>query len=415
MNILIPMAGLGSRFTDFGFTINKYLLPIDKDLTTMIEKAITSLNAPPSTHFILIIREEGFIDQPLRDLLNSICQQNNYKCTILSTNKVTEGPTCTAYLAKELINNDVPLIISNSDQILDWNYSKFIDRASTADGCVLTYTPTYELTIGQKDKHSFVKCNESGTPVRYIEKVAISTEALVGTHYYKHGRLFIEAAEYTFRNNIRAPNGEFYISLTYQALVDLGYTTCTYHLSSIENFYTVGETGDYFTYYNKDNAVVISRDVSQIVVLTNNKVSVTENNDVVHIPTISDDGLEIHANKYIINTGAIPGNKRDTLPFTSYVRGWLIGDFEPALIRSTDIEVGILSHKKGEKWPFHYHSEATEINLLISGEMKVNGITIRCGDIFVFNKNIISCPDFIDDCTVLCVKIPSRPKDKHII
>ena len=416
MNIIIPMAGLGSRFSDYGFTINKYLLPINKQLDTMIEKAILSLCIPADCHFILIIREENCIDQPLRDLIHKICTQNNYKYTILSTNTVTEGPTCTSYLAKELIDNDTPLIISNSDQILDWNYSSFIDRASTFDGCVLTYTPTYPITIGQKDKHSFVKFNEDGIPIQYIEKIAISNEALVGTHYYKKGSLFIEAAEYTFRNNIRAPNGEFYISYTYQALLDMGLTTGTYRLTDSEHFYPVGEPGDYFTYYNThgNGAFHHENDINVIATLTDNRLAVRSTSECADEPIITIGDNTIHIDRYIITVNGMKA-MQNILPFQSYIRGWLIGDFEPSIVRTKDFEVGILTHKAGEKWPFHYHAHLDEINLLIKGEMRINNCNVSAGDVFVFNKNMISCPIFIEDCTVLCVKIPSLPKDKILL
>ena len=75
---------------------------------------------------------------------------------------------------------------------------------------------------------------------------------MVGVHFYKKGCHFIKATEYLFENNIRAPNGEFYLSYTYQAMLDLKYTVGTYLLSSIEKFYPVGEPNDYFNYYNKE-------------------------------------------------------------------------------------------------------------------------------------------------------------------
>ena len=52
--------------------------------------------------------------------------------------------------------------------------------------------------------------------------------------------------------------------------------------------------------------------------------------------------------------------------------GWFIGNFEPAIFKSKDFEVGILFHSKGEKWPKHYHKEAVEINVLITGKMIIN-------------------------------------------
>ena len=94
-------------------------------------------------------------------------------------------------------------------------------------------------------------------------------------------------------------------------------------------------------------------------------------------------------------------------------RGWFIGDFLPSVLRTNLFEVGILKHHKGEKWPKHFHAEATEYNVLINGSMTVNNNLIQEGEIFVLEKNEICNPIFHKDCTVLCVKVPSIPGDKY--
>lgn len=98
---------------------------------------------------------------------------------------------------------------------------------------------------------------------------------------------------------------------------------------------------------------------------------------------------------------------------SDYIRGWIIGNFTPSLIKTKQFEVGILSHKKGEDWPEHYHKVATEYNVLLEGSMNVNGRHIYKGDVFVIEKNETSKPTFFEDCTVLVVKIPSIPGDKY--
>lgn len=97
---------------------------------------------------------------------------------------------------------------------------------------------------------------------------------------------------------------------------------------------------------------------------------------------------------------------------TDYVRGWFIGDFEPTVLRTKDFEVGVLRHHKGEKWPSHYHKHSVEYNVLVSGKMIVQGKELNSGDVFVFEKGEIADPVFLEDCTVVCVKVPSIPSDK---
>ncbi len=97
---------------------------------------------------------------------------------------------------------------------------------------------------------------------------------------------------------------------------------------------------------------------------------------------------------------------------SDYIRGWFIGDFKPSVFRTKDFEVGVLTHPKGEKWPPHYHKEVVEYNVLVSGKMVVQGKELNSGDVFVFEKGEIADPIFLEDCTVVCVKIPSIPSDK---
>tara|TARA_R110000822_G_scaffold13216_1_gene47072 strand:- start:2292 stop:2615 length:324 start_codon:yes stop_codon:yes gene_type:complete len=95
------------------------------------------------------------------------------------------------------------------------------------------------------------------------------------------------------------------------------------------------------------------------------------------------------------------------------VGGWFIGDFEPSILKTKDFEVGVLSHKKGEDWPTHYHKEITEYNVLVSGKMIIAGETLSSGDIFVIAPNEIADPEFLEDCTVVVVKTPSVIGDKY--
>lgn len=94
-------------------------------------------------------------------------------------------------------------------------------------------------------------------------------------------------------------------------------------------------------------------------------------------------------------------------------RGWFVGNFEPSVYKTDQFEVGVLFHPKGEKWPKHFHKEAVEINVLISGKMVLNGEELTPGNIFLIEKNEIVEPEFLEDCTIICVKSPSVPGDKY--
>ena len=92
-------------------------------------------------------------------------------------------------------------------------------------------------------------------------------------------------------------------------------------------------------------------------------------------------------------------------------RGWFIGKFEPSVYKNENFEVGVLEHKKNEKWDFHCHDKTLEINVLLSGKMIINEEEILPNEIFIFEPKMLSVPKFIEDSKILCIKIPSH-KDK---
>ena len=96
-------------------------------------------------------------------------------------------------------------------------------------------------------------------------------------------------------------------------------------------------------------------------------------------------------------------------------KGWFIGNFPKAAFESKDFEVSWRIHPAGESWDLHYQENATEINLLISGEMVLNGVRLSSGDVFILDPYEITDVKFIKECSVVCVKTPSIPDDKIVV
>ena len=96
-----------------------------------------------------------------------------------------------------------------------------------------------------------------------------------------------------------------------------------------------------------------------------------------------------------------------------YIRGWIIGDFEPSILKTKDFEVGVITYKEGELKPPHIHKIATEYNVLLEGKVVIQGKELNKGDIFILKKGEIADPVFLDDCTILSVKVPSVLGDKY--
>ena len=99
----------------------------------------------------------------------------------------------------------------------------------------------------------------------------------------------------------------------------------------------------------------------------------------------------------------------------TFTRGWIIGDFENSLLRTKDFEICVRVHTKGEVYPAHVHKIITEYNVLISGHMTMCGVELHSGDTFIVEPNEVADPIFHEDCTIVCVKVPSIPNDKFNI
>jgi quercetin dioxygenase-like cupin family protein len=93
--------------------------------------------------------------------------------------------------------------------------------------------------------------------------------------------------------------------------------------------------------------------------------------------------------------------------------GWFIGDFEPSAYRTNNCEVCYKKHYKGEKWQTHVHKVATEVNYLVVGHMTIQDKDLKSGDVFVIEPNEIADPEFLEDCELVVVKVPSIIGDKY--
>ena len=165
MNVLIPMAGAGSRFSEAGYAFPKPLIEVNGK--PMIQAVVDNLAIDATYTFI--VQKEHYDKYSLEYLLNAISPT---KCNIVMVDGITEGAAVTALLAKKFIDNDEPLVMANSDQIVDWNSREFIyDLLSkNADGGIATFKSTHP-------KWSYAKINEYGIVSEVAEKKPISDNA----------------------------------------------------------------------------------------------------------------------------------------------------------------------------------------------------------------------------------------------
>lgn len=206
LNVLIPMAGAGSRFQQGGYTFPKPL--IDVKGKPMIQVVVENLNM--EANFIYVVQKEHREKYNLDTLLNLITPN----CKVVEVNGLTEGAACTALLAKEYIDNDAPLFFANSDQFVEWNSTEFMYKMNEtdADGGIVTFKATHP-------KWSFAKVNEEGLVTEVAEKNPISDTATVGYYYWKHGSDFVKYAEQMINKDIRV-NNEFYVCPVFNQAIE---------------------------------------------------------------------------------------------------------------------------------------------------------------------------------------------------
>jgi HAD superfamily hydrolase (TIGR01509 family) len=227
VNIVIPMAGLGSRFSKVGYTDPKPFIPvfnrpmirwvIENMMPSATQYGNTLVPAPATPVFHFIIRSEHATRAAV---LETICNELGVKWTITTVDQLTEGSACTVLLAKQHINSDTPLVIVNSDQWLDWEVNEFYRALlnPTYDGIISVFKQSDANDI----KWSYSKtCDDTPLVCRVDEKKYISEWATTGIYGWRRGSDFIQSAEEMIAKNIRT-NNEFYTCPAYNELIGRG-------------------------------------------------------------------------------------------------------------------------------------------------------------------------------------------------
>ena len=237
MNVLIPMAGAGSRFQQAGYTFPKPL--IDVEGKPMIQVVVDNLNIDAT--YIYVVQKEHREKYNLDTLLNLITPN----CKIVEVDGLTEGAACTTLLAKEYINNDAPLVMANSDQFIEWDSNEFMYKMveQKVDGGILTFHATHP-------KWSFAKIDEYGYVTKVAEKNPISDIATVGVYYWAKGSDYVKYAEQMINKNIRT-NNEFYTCPTFNEAIGDGKKIKTFNIKKMWGLGTPEDLKYYLENYNK--------------------------------------------------------------------------------------------------------------------------------------------------------------------
>jgi NDP-sugar pyrophosphorylase family protein len=225
------MAGLGSRFADKGYTKPKPLIDVDGE--PMIKRVVDSLGI--DGQYIFIVQKEHSVRYHLHDVLDEIVPG----CKIVEIDGLTDGAARTTLAAKDLIDNDTPLLIANSDQVIIWDSIVFSSLLHSVDAIAL-----FKAT---ESKWSYAVI-DGGRVTRVAEKQVISDNASVGIYGFQHGSDYVKYAEQMIDKDIRT-NNEFYICPVYNEAIADGRTVIPYF---VDEMHGIGTPEDLEAYLEKD-------------------------------------------------------------------------------------------------------------------------------------------------------------------
>ena len=237
INIVIPMAGASSRFQLAGYDLPKPFIDVKGKM--MIEHVLEGIQIPDAKYTLII--QQAFQNK-YRKKLDFLVK--NYKVQFVVVEKLTQGASCTALAAHEIINNDDMVVFVDSDNFFDNTvFRAFIQDAKVRhlDGSLLTFNTNNTC-------FSFVEIDDNGDAIRTQEKEAISNHAITGAYLFSHGRDFVKYAINMMIYGDRTKN-EYYMSNVYNWGIKAGLKIGCFDINA-DNWTCVGTPQQLQEYLN---------------------------------------------------------------------------------------------------------------------------------------------------------------------
>jgi NDP-sugar pyrophosphorylase family protein len=208
MNVIMPMAGRGSRFENSSYKLPKPLIEVNG--IPMFIHALRSLQNVAFHQIIFIALREHEVQFELSSIIKKFVT-NHYKLVLIP--EVTQGQLCTVLEGKEYIDNDNDLLIISSDTIVISNIGRDIkNRKADCKGLISVHTM-------EGEQWSFAQTDAFGRVVKVAEKVRISDNASTGLYYFSNGKDFVARAEKMIASK-HTTKGEYYVIPLYQQYID---------------------------------------------------------------------------------------------------------------------------------------------------------------------------------------------------
>ncbi len=232
VNILIPSMGKSTFFEDSFFP--KPLIEIKGK--TMLETVIENYSCIDPKNYIFV-----FDDKDCSEFhLDASAKILSPLSIVIRLRNQTRGALCTCLMAVDYINNDTPLIIVNSDQIIDVDYKDVISRFENfdADAGVITFPSIHP-------RWSYIR-KQGGEVVEVAEKRPLSKDAIAGFYYFRKGSDFIESAKKAIIKD-NCLNGKFYISASINEMILMGRRIAYYDIQKekYHSFYSPEKIKEY--------------------------------------------------------------------------------------------------------------------------------------------------------------------------
>jgi NDP-sugar pyrophosphorylase family protein len=232
INVLLPAMGKSAFFKDSYFP--KPLTEING--MTMLDMVIENYKNLNPKNYIFVFSEEDCLKFHLDDSAKILTPASR----IIKLAHQTAGALCTCLMAVEYINDDIPLLIANSDQIIEVDYQSVIGHFEEmeADAGVITFPNVHPRWSYARKRENVV--------VEVAEKRPLSKDAIAGFYYFKRGSDFVQAAKNALlkQNNL---DGHYYISASINELILLGKKVGYYDIAKeqYKSFYSPAKIKEY--------------------------------------------------------------------------------------------------------------------------------------------------------------------------
>jgi dTDP-glucose pyrophosphorylase len=209
INVVITMAGRGSRFYDAGYKVPKY--EITAHGRSLFEWSLLSLEnfLTPQSRLIFVCLQENMASSFILGITKTLGISEVH---IIELKELTDGQATSAYLSRDLWNPEWPLLIYNIDTYVNPRAIKPADIRPGSDGWV----PCFQVS---GDHWSFVKLGEDGWAVDLAEKQRISDYASIGLYYFNRAGQYVDLYERFFRESKNLVRGEKYVAPLYRQLL----------------------------------------------------------------------------------------------------------------------------------------------------------------------------------------------------